>query len=211
MRRTILFLLFAVSACGHSNYARSVYGTVGGYSMKNVNPKPISLMVARKVSTPLYIVINDTNVKDTWQIETAACAIGSRGCERFKLMDVQQFVRRDLKAALEKYFQRVEVVESSQVLPSTKHIVGDVKIDDIRLHSLVRWRLTHELIQMKWAFALRWNDQESYFYSFAGTATSNDSYPTFEAGCAQLVENAIPAVLKKWIEKGGVAALLDAK
>ncbi len=86
-------------------------------------------------------------------------------------------------------------------------MVGDVKIDDIRLTPLVRGPLTYELIQMSWGFAMRRHDQQDYAYSFGGTATSNDSYPTFEAGCAQLVENAIPAMLKKWIEEGDMDAL----
>jgi hypothetical protein len=36
-------------------------------------------------------------------------------------------------------------------------------------------------------------------------------HPTFEAGCAQLVENAIPGMLKKWTESGGIEALRDSK
>jgi hypothetical protein len=60
-------------------------------------------------------------------------------------------------------------------------------------------------------FALRGSDQQEYDYSFAGTATSNDTYPTFEAGCAQLVENAIPAMPKKWTESGGIEALRDSR
>lgn len=124
-------------------------------------------------------------------------------------MDFHEFVRRDLRAAMTGYFSRVEVVDASQALPTTPHVVADVKIDQIRLNALVRGVLTYEMIEMTWAFALRASDQTDYAYSFAGTATSNDSYPTFEAGCAQLVENAIPAMLKKWTEDGGVAALRD--
>ena len=197
--------------CATGNYARSVNGTVGGYSMRNVHAKPPSLMVARKIERPLYIVLDATRVKNTWTLETAPCATGSMGCERFNLMDVQQFVLRDLRATLENYFSRVEVVESAQALPHTPHVVGDVKIDDIRLNGLVRGALTYEIIEMTWGFALRGSDQQDYAYSFAGTATSDDSYPTFEAGCAQLVENAIPAMLKKWTEAGGIEALRDSK
>jgi len=64
---------------------------------------------------------------------------------------------------------------------------------------------------MTWGFAMRRSDQPDYAYSFAGTASSNDSYPTFEAGCAQLIENAIPAMLKKWVEQGGIDALAGTK
>ena len=73
----------------------------------------------------------------------------------------------------------------------------------------MRGYLTHQLIEMTWGFALRGSNHQEYAYSFAGTAASNDSYPTFEAGCAQLVENAIPAMLKKWTESGGIEMLRD--
>lgn len=202
-------LLALVAGCATGNYSRSVYGTVGGYSMKNVHPTPPSLMVAHKIERPLYIVLDATRVKDTWPIETAACATGALGCEHFKLLDFHEFVRRDLVAAMSNYFSRVEVVDSPGALPKTPHVVADVKVDAIKLDALVRGALTYQLIEMTWGFALRGSDQKEYAYSFAGTASSNDSYPTFEAGCAQLVENAIPAMLKKWTEGGGIEALRD--
>ncbi len=210
-----LWILTVASAvatgCARGNYTKSIHGTVGGYSLANARPKPPNLLVARKIERPLYIVVDAARVKNTWTLETRACATGSDGCERFQLMDVQTFVRRDLKAALEGYFSRVEIVESPQALPATPHVVADVKIDDLRLNGLVRGALTYTIIEMTWAFALRPSQQTDYAYSFAGTAASNDSYPTFEAGCATLVENAIPAMLKKWTEDGGMAALRDAK
>jgi hypothetical protein len=207
----LLALLALTSACATGNYTRSVNGTSGGYSMANAHAKPISLLVARKIQRPLYIVLDATRVKNTWRLDTAACATRGFGCEHFNLLDVQQFVRRDLKAAMESYFSRVEIVDSAQALPRTPHVVGDVKIDDMKLNSLVRGSLTFVLIEMSWGFALRASDHQDYDYSFAGTAQSNDSYPTFEAGCAQLVENAIPAMLKKWTESGGIDALRDRK
>lgn len=207
----VLALLASTAGCATGNYSRSVYGTAGGYSLRNSHPTPPSLMVARKIERPLYIVLDASKVKDTWPLETASCATGSMGCEHFNLLDFQEFVRRDLRSAMTNYFTRVEVVDSSQALPKTPHVVADVKVDNIRLNALVRGALTYQLIEMTWGFALRGSDQQEYAYSFAGTSTSNDSYPTFEAGCAQLVENAIPAMLKKWTESGGIEALRDAK
>ena len=62
---------------------------------------------------------------------------------------------------------------------------------------------TPTLIELTWGFAMRENEQADSAYSFAGTAASNDSYPTFEAGLGTLVENAIPPMLKKWTEDAG--------
>ena len=197
------------SGCGGSNYGRSVYGTQGGYSLKNAKPKPVSLMVAQKIDRPLYVVLDPAKVRDKWTIDTSACATGSAGCEHFQLMDAQEFVRRDLKAALSDFFSRVEIVAPGQALPTTPHVVADVKVDDIRIHELVRGPLSYAIIQMTWGFALRKSEKKEYAYSFAGTAESNDSYPTFEAGLGQMVENAIPSMLKKWTENGGVEAMRD--
>lgn len=193
--------------CGAGNYGRSVNGTQGGYSLGNVHAKPASLMIAQKIERPLYIVLDPARVKKTWAISTASCATHGAGCEHFNLTDVDQFVRRDLKSAMENYFSRVEVVESAQALPATPHVVADVKIDDLKLNELVRGGATYAIIEMTWGFALRKNEASEYAYSFAGTAHSGDSYPTFEAGCAQLVEDAIPGMLKKWTEDGGIEAL----
>ena len=209
----LAFVLFAsiTAGCATGNYTRSVYGTVGGYSMRNVHPTPPSLMVAHKIERPLYIVLDASKVKDTWPLSTASCATGSPGCEHFNLIDFHEFIKRDLRNTMGNYFSRVEVVDSPAALPKTPHVVADVKVDDIRLNALVRGALTYQLIEMTWGFAMRGSDQQEYAYSFAGTAASNDSYPTFEAGCAQLVENAIPAMLKKWTETGGIEALRDSK
>ena len=206
-----LLAAFVAVGCGPSgNYTRSIHGTEGGYSLANAEPTPASLMIARKIERPLFIVLDPNRVKDSWTMETRTCATGGEGCERFQLMDVHTFVRRDLKAAMENYFSRVEIVESPAALPGTPHVVADVKIDKIRLNDLVRGGFTYTLIEMTWGFAMRRSEQQDYAYSFAGTAVSNDSYPTFEAGCATLIENAIPGMLKKWTEEGGVEALRDA-
>jgi hypothetical protein len=202
-------LAIAATGCGAGNYTRSVYGTEGGYSLKNAKAKPANLMVARKIDRPLYVVLDPAKVQDTWTLGTSACETGSPGCEHFKVFDVQQFVRRDLKAALANYFSRVEIVGPGQPLPQTPHVVADVKIDDLKIHELVRGPYTYALIEMTWGFALRRSEKTDYEYSFAGTSDSNDSYPTFEAGLGQLVENAIPAMLKKWTESGGIEALRD--
>jgi hypothetical protein len=206
----VIFVSLASVACGgSSNYAKSAYGTEGGYSFKNARATPPNLMVAKKIERPLYIVLDAAKVKNTWALDTAPCATGTRGCEHFNVLDVHEFVRRDLKRAMENYFTTVRVVTGNDALPTTPYVVADVKVDDLKIHAMVRGMLTYEIIQMTWGFALRPSDKSEYVYSFAGTSESNDSYPTFEAGCGQLIENAVPAMLKKWTESGGIEALRD--
>jgi hypothetical protein len=202
--RAVLVAALCLSGCASGNYVRSAYGTEGGYSLANAKPKPPSVMVARKIERPLYIVLDAAKLKDSWALETAACATDSMGCERFKLLEVQLLARRDLKNLMEQYFSKVEIVASAAALPQTPHIVADVKVDDIRLNGLVRGRLTYQLIEMTWGFAMRPSEAQDYSFTFGGTASSADSYPTFEAGCATLVENALAAMLKSWVEGHGV-------
>lgn len=204
----IVPVALSTAACGGANYARSTYGTEGGYSLKNAHAKPANLMIARKVDRALYIVLDPARVKNTWELDTPSCAIPNHaGCEHFKLFNVHEFVHRDLKAAMENYFTRVEVVAPGQTPPSSPHVIADVKIDDIKLRDVVAGHLTYTLIEMTWGFAMRRGEDKDYAYSFGGTAESSESYPTFEAGCGQLIENAIPAMLKKWTESGGVEQL----
>jgi hypothetical protein len=203
----LLSLALAAQACAPANYARSAYGTEGGYSFRNATPKPASLLVARKIERPLYIVLDPARVRDVAPIATAACETESPGCERFSVLDVHTFVRRDLKRAMEAYFTQVEVVAPGQPVPAGPAVVAEVKVDSLRLRPLVRGPLTYQLIEMTWGFALRRSEDADFSYSFAGTATSGDSYRTFEAGLGQLVEDAIPSMLKKWTESGGIEAL----
>jgi hypothetical protein len=181
----------ACAGCG-SHYAQS-------YSLTNAEPKPASLLVAKKIQRPLYLIVDPTRVKDTWQMK------GSGG--ELALNDFQSFVRRDLKNAMQAYFERVEVLKPGDPLPVGLHVVGDVKVDKVALHDLPTGRLTYTAIEMTWSFAVRAGESAEYAFSFGGTARSSESYPTFEVGCAQMVESAIGAMLTKWSDKGGFDTL----
>lgn len=210
--RSILLLaaFFTMAGCAPSMYGRSVYGTEGGFSLENAKPKLVSPMVAQKIERPLFIVLDSERLGDTWALETPPCSTNSSGCERFNLLDVHTFVHRDLKTAMENYFSEVRVVGSYQELPAVPHVVADVKVDEIRLNHIVRGQFIYALIEMTWGFAMRLGEHDDYAYSFAGKAISNDTYPNFEAGCATMIERAIPAMLKAWVEDGGMTALRDA-
>lgn len=199
--------LVLLTACGGGgNYRRSINGTDGGYSFKNVKASVPSVMVAHKIDRPLYLVLDPAKLKDRWEMSTTACETKSAGCEHFAIFDVQEFVKRDLQNAFSQYFTKVEVVAPGAI-PTTPSIVGDVKIDDLRLHDEVAGMLTYTHIEMNWGLALRRSEDTDYSYSFAGVATTPGSYPTFEAGLGQMVENAITTMMKKLVEEGGMKRL----
>lgn len=175
------------------------------FSFTQVKARPASLLVARKFERPLYIVLDANRVKDVWRLSTYGCEIKRADCVYFNLVDVQTFVRRDLKAAMGNYFSTVEVVESAQALPAAPHVVADVKIDDLRFNFHDRGALVYSVLEMTWGFALRRSEQVDYAYSFAGVASSGDTYSSFEKGCAALVEDALGSMLKKWTEAGAAS------
>lgn len=176
------------------------------YSMANVQAKPPSLMVAQKIQRPLYLVLDASRVPDTWDMKEAS-SFNPKDGPQFKLQDFQKFVTRDLKDAMGAYFTRVEVVKAGDPLPTEPHVVGDVKVDRVQLHSVPTGRLVYTLIEMTWGFGLRPSESPEYTFTFAGEGKSTESYPTFEAGCAQLVESSITGFLSKWTEKGGLESL----
>ncbi len=207
--RLLLLAALAVTvACGGGNYARSVNGTEGGYSMAHVYAKPPTPLVARKSPRPLYIVLDDARVRDGWRISTPDCEVQADSCEKFVLYDAQLFVKRDLQHALANYFSRVEVI-APNVHPQGPHVLADVKIDEIKLRTLQTGMLTYTFIDMTWALAMRRSEDADYAFSFAATSSSNDSYPTFEAGLVQLVENSLASMTKKWGESGSFERFLE--
>ena len=196
-----IIALVGITGC-YSHYRAS-------YSMADVQAKPPSLMVAQKIQRPLYLVLDASKVKDSWNMKVAS-SMDPKDGPSFKLLDFQRFVSRDLKEAMSNYFARVEVVKAGDPLPGEPHFIGDVKVDRVQLHSVPAGHLVYTIIEMTWGFGLRPSEKPEYVFTFAGEARSEEAYPTFEAGCAQLVESAITGFNKGLIEKGGLEALRQA-
>ncbi len=198
-----------VVACGPpANYGRSVYGTEGGYSMGHVYAKPPTPLVARKSSRPLYIVLDDGKVRDAWRVSTPDCEVDAEGCEKFVVYDMQLFVRRDLTRLFANYFPKVEVVPSTAKLQGS-YVVADVKIDALKLRNVQRGNLAFTFIDLTWGIAMRRSEDADYGFSYAATSSSNDTYPTFEAGLVQLVENSLGSMSEKWTESGSFDAFIQ--
>lgn len=199
---SLLALALSATGCFGAHYRPS-------YSMQNVQAKPASLMVAQKIQRPLFLVVDSAKVPDSWDLKESS-SLNPKDGEQTKLIDFQQFVRRDLKEALGNYFAKVEVVKAGTPLPAEPHVVADVKVDRVQLHSTPVGRLVYTIIEMTWGVGLRPSEQAEYAFAFAGEGKSSESYPTFEVGVAQLVESAILGFNKSLVEKGGLEALQKA-
>jgi hypothetical protein len=192
----------ALTGCLGSHYRPS-------YSMADVQAKPASLLVARKIPRTLVLVVDPARVPDAVTLHEST-SFDPKGGEHFQLLELRRFVTRDLREALANYFDKVEVVSAGTPMPSEPHVVGDVKIDRVQLHSVPVGGLTYTIIEMTWGLGLRPGEAQDYAFTVAAEAKSSESYPTFEVGMAQLVESAILGLNKVLTEKGGLDALQKA-
>jgi hypothetical protein len=201
MRSTfpIAVLSIALSACGAATGGGSSDSGAEVHSMKDAEVSTASLLVAKQIQRPLYIVLDDNLVKDSWDIE----AMGKHA----KLTNFQLFVERDLKKALEPYFVRVKVIRLKSELPTTPHVVADVKVDRVRINQQEAGLAVYLPLEMTWSFALRPSEADDYSFSYADTASSTPTFANLEGGMSQMAEAAITEMLHKWTESDGIEAL----
>jgi hypothetical protein len=203
MKRGVLALglaAFITGGCAHESA-----GGGGGKGLPSISylegkAQPPSLMVVHKIARPLYVMLDPARVRDTVEINAAS--------GHFLITDVQGFVKRDLKEAMQAYFERVEVVPAGTAVPGDSFI-ADVKIDSLRTHDIPMGMMTSTVLELTWGFAIRRGDAQEYAFSFAGTETSSGAYRTAAIGCAQAAEAAISAMLAKLINDHGIDALAD--
>jgi len=159
------------------------------HSVKSLQLKPPSLMIARKSPRTLFIVLDPARVPETagplkWDLGTP------------HITDLHEFVRRDLVTAMANYFERVEVVAPGFAFPVQPHVVADVKVDGARPLVVGQFALA----EFTWGFALRPSEADDYLFSYAGTSRSEVSRSA-NAMIQSLLENAITDFVKAFTEK----------
>lgn len=159
--------------------------------VKALNPKPPTIMVAKKLDVPLYIVLDPARVKP----EYAAPRID-------KLVNMQSFVTRDLTRVMGEYFSEVKVVASANEAPKERSVIADVKVDEFKQDSVVLSGTGYTVLIMTWSFALRTSDSEDYLFSFAGVAKSQPNQKSWDDAVTNLLENALTGLLDEWASAG---------
>jgi len=197
-----LGLVVFAFGCAHESDMRGIGDARGLPHISYLEGKaqPPSLMVVHKIARPLYLILDPARIRDTAEIKAAS--------GHYVITDMQAFVTRDLKEAMQAYFERVEVVAPGTVLPPNSFL-ADVKIDNLRSHDIPHGYLTSTVLELTWGFAIRRVDASDYAFSFAGTESSSGAYPSAAVGCAQAVEAALTAMLMKLINEHGIDALAD--
>jgi hypothetical protein len=161
---------------------------------------PPSLMIAKKSSRTLYIVVDSVKVPPSMPVLVGGQDRGG------KLVDVPQFVARDLKQAMLTYFNDVQVVSAGTPFGAAPYAVADVRLD--RVEVLVTGRRTSGMVvtsagsaALSWGFGLRVGEADEYLYSFAGeSAGMPGEEPNFVF--RSMFESAITDLLKGYSDKG---------
>jgi hypothetical protein len=161
-----------------------------------LNPKPPTIMVAKKMDVPLYIVLDPARVKP----EYAAPRID-------KLLNMQSFVTRDLTRVMGEYFSEVKVVASANEAPKGRTVIADVKVDEFKSESVILSGTGYTVLVMTWSFAVRPSESEDYLFSFAGIAKSHPNQKSWDGAVTNLLENALTGLLDEWASAGAANAL----
>ena len=163
---------------------------------------PPSLLVARKASRPLFIVLDPSKVPDS-------VVIPEDELKEIQVFELHAFVKRDLKRAMENFFDRVEVVPPDFKFPDGAFVRADVRVDRVtaRVVKAVEVGDASNVAaqifgEMTWAYALRPSEAPDYLYSFAAASKGKYSMThvsetpklfasTFEVAISELVEGMV--------------------
>lgn len=160
-------------------------------SMRAVNgrelaPAPRREAAAQRISTPLYLVLDPSAVPESAYIAAA----GPRAALR--VTDIREFVRRDVRTTLGRYFDRVVIVEPDEVPPEGH--VARVRVARI---GLTGHRNGEIYGQIEWAFTLRPEGQPEF--RFSETCTG-DRAVTYAAHTDQTIESTYRVALEHLVD-----------
>jgi len=160
-----------------------------GVNVDALAPSPPTLMIATKLQTPLYIVLDPARVKPAYEVER----IGT-------ISNMGTFVSRDLKQAMSEYFATVHVVASAAEIQAEDYVIADVKVDGFKKGTASNGVESYSVWQMTWNFALRPSDHEDYLFSFAGISQSDPVVGSWNEAVSGILERALAGLLAKWAE-----------
>lgn len=174
-------------------------------SLKDASATPPSFMVAKKIPTTLYVVLDPAKIQDVYNMK------GGRTGWELVLSDFHSFVTTDLQGILVQQFERVEIVSPGHAFAGDRYIVADVKVDSVKLHERRVDAYTGQLatrLEMTWGAAFRTSDADDYMFSFAGVGSSDENASSLDDHIAQMIENSLAGFLQKWGEANVRSSLM---
>lgn len=169
--------------------------------------QPTLPMVGRKISRPLYIVLDPALVPDRYTIP-------ERTNKEIQILEIREFVRRDLRTGLAVLFDRVTVVAPGAAFPAGA-LVAHVRIQkfaaDVDMMTNGSQTAARVYGQMGWSIGIRGSLATDF--AFSHTETVQGSFPlTHVSQTAEMMTStyqiAIEHVLAKLAEPE-VAAKLE--
>jgi hypothetical protein len=168
--------------------------------------QPTLPMVARKISRPLYIVLDPALVPDSY-------VIPERTNKEIQILEIREFVRRDLRTGLATLFDRVTVVAPGSPFPAGA-LVAHVRIQkfaaDVDMMTNGSQTAARVYGQMGWSIGIRGSLATDF--AFSHTENVQGSFPlTHVSQTAEMMTStyqiAIEHVLAKLAEPEMAAKL----
>lgn len=169
----------------------------------SVSPTISSPMVASKIETPVFVILDPDAVPDH--------IVTSRGdAKPVELYEIHSFVTRDVAKTLDSFFLHVDVVDMPPSMEAA-HIIVDVKltkldttVDKATAFGSGGSATAYQIYGvMDWAIALRHSTQSEYFFSFSdhvigdyGGTTVHDTEAMFRS----VLEVALARFLTSYVE-----------
>ncbi|HOX42433.1 MAG TPA: hypothetical protein PK668_02495 [Myxococcota bacterium] len=207
MRRILMWAVLglALSACGAVGAQRPddapPTSARGGYTFdlhdQVINPS--TPMIAKPLAGKLFVIIDPGQVEDAFLIDNSTHGV----------VGFRAFLEAGLRRALAGYFSELSFVAPGFAFPDSFHYVAQARADRISSKNMVLGYLTHAVLEMNWAFAIRPSTQADYRFSFSGVAQSEVSYETLWIGAQQLLTSAMNGLLTAWTDKNVYQALAE--
>ena len=183
MKTTIRLALLAaltlsLGACAHTQH------------IGDLQAHPSTLMTAKKIQRPLYVVIDPAKVPDKLQVKHS----------KWKVDGFRKFFETSLKNTLGPMFDKVIFVEPGFKAPHAPFLVADAKINPEIVRRHVGWN-SLAVVHMQWGFALRPAEADDYLFSYAGERKNTMWFSHFNAGMKELMHGALNDFLSSYADK----------
>ena len=132
-------------------------------SVGELDPVSSNLMVKQTSDIPVYLVM------DTEDVPAAKTVLVDGRDEGGRLVDVDQFVKRDLRRFYENYFDEVHVVEETEVDESAPHVVVHTQLHRVDVQPAGSdARAYYGAAVLTWGLAMGYSEADEYMFSMTG-------------------------------------------
>lgn len=163
-------------------------------AVDTLNPTFPEPMVARKAQIPTVIIMRD--VPDAMEVT-------GPDTKPIQVTGVQSFVRKDVKRALEQYYQTVTVVNEGDPLPTDPHLEVPVKVANLEMvvdkataNGVTAYQIRGAIT---WSIAMLKPGEQEYSYTFSDKAVGSVVLTTVNETDA-MIESTFSVALTRFLK-----------